>query len=183
MYIHLVGFFILLLTIFVFFTFLVKLLTSLIFKKTFPMKMMFAALTGLILTIAIYGYNQYFFTFNHLGGEFYKGPVDSPTKKYIANAYYMTYGGAVGGVNVWVEITYNDKKNKKKIIYYSDAKSNFSMKWTNEDTLSIINEDYEIPSSNRSIELDVEKEIYHDRGLACQSLLMKKEYETCYHGK
>ncbi|GAB3056637.1 hypothetical protein GCM10027286_20390 [Virgibacillus ainsalahensis] len=127
----------------------------------------------------IAGYNKYFFTFDTDDGEFYKGPVNSSTDKYIANAYYKPYGGATGGVNIWVEITDKDE-DEMKTIYYSDAKSDFSLEWKDEDTLYIVNEEPEYPSSNRSIELDVEKEIYHDSGLACQSWLMKKTYETCY---
>ncbi len=30
------------------------------------------------------------------------------------------------------------------------------------------------------IKLEIGKEIYHENGLACKSLLMKYEYETCY---
>lgn len=88
-----------------------------------------------------------------------EGPqlVLSPTGKYTANAYYEPYGGAgpSGGVHVWVEIT------------------------NNEDTLSIVNKD-EKPDTDRSIALTVEKEIYHENGLACKSLLMKNKYEKCY---
>ena len=57
------------------------------------------------------------------------------------------------------------------------------MEWKDETTLYIINEEPEYPSSNRSIELDIEREIYHDTGLACQSWLMKDEYETCYQNE
>jgi hypothetical protein len=106
--------------------------------------------------------------------------VNSTNEKYTANAYYMNYGGAAGGVNVWVEITYNDENGKPKTVYFSDAKSNFSMEWKDEDTLYIVYEEPEYPKSIRSIELEIGKEIYHESGLACKSLLMKDEYETCY---
>ncbi len=46
------------------------------------------------------------------------------------------------------------------------------MKWIDEDTLHIQN--------NGSVTLKVDKEIYHDDGWACKSILMKDEYETCY---
>lgn len=110
----------------------------------------------------------------------YKGPVNSPTEKNTANAYYMTYGGAAGGVNLWIEITYNDVDDKIETVYYSDAKSYFSMEWKDENTLYIINEEIKYPNSNRSIELEIGKEIYHESGLVCQSWLMKDQYETCY---
>ncbi|QOY35382.1 DUF5412 family protein [Anaerobacillus isosaccharinicus] len=179
-YLNLFGLLILFTTIIVILIFSFHLLIFTIKKKAFPKKLLIASFIGILLVSIQVGYSKYFFTFNTDDGEFYKGPVNSPTEKYTATAHYKTYGGAAGGVNLWVEITFNDEDNKIKTIYYSDAKSNFSMIWKNEDTLYIVNEEPNFPSSNRSIELNVEKEIYHDRGLVCKNLLMKKEYETCY---
>lgn len=106
-----------------------------------------------------------------------EGPeISSPTGKYSANAYYEPYGGAVGGVNVWVEITGGAEN---KVNYYADAKNIFQMNWIDEETLSITNNDGG-PDSNRNIVLKVANEIYHENGLACQSLLMKADYEECY---
>ncbi|MBM7602643.1 hypothetical protein JOC75_000613 [Metabacillus crassostreae] len=144
---------------------------------------MFATLSGVVLVSSIYIYETYFFTFSEINRASIQkgpGPVISPTEEYTANAYYEPYGGAAGGVNVRVEITNNYVKNKSQVVYYSDAKSNFAMKWLNEDTLYIINDEPDFPNSNRSIELEIGKEIYHRNGLACKSLLMKDEYETCY---
>ena len=152
-----------------------NIIISFIKKKQFPKKLLIATLSGVVLVSSIYIYEMYFFTFSEIDREFTQkgtGPVTSPTEAYTANAYYELYGGAAGGVNVWVEITDHDENNKKKTIYYSDANSNIDLTWTNEDTLFITNE-------NNSMKLNVEKEIYHDRGLACQSWLMKDEYETC----
>ena len=130
---------------------------------------------------AIFIYHEYFFTFNDIKGEFQDGPgpIISPTERYTANAYFQPYGGAAGGVNVWVEITDNND-GEKETIYYSDVNANFDLKWEDKDTLSIINEAPQYPDLNKSIKLDVEKEIYHDQGLACSSWLMQDEYETCY---
>lgn len=152
-------------------------------KKPFPKKLLITTLSGVILVSFIFLYKTYFFTFNEIDRASTKegpGPIQSPSGEYTANAYYEPYGGAAGGVNVWVEITNNKEKKQAKTIYYSDAKSNFSMEWVDEDTLSIVNDDPEYPNSNRSIKLEVDKEIYHESGLACKSLLMKNEYETCY---
>ena len=138
---------------------------------------------GVVLVSSIYIYEMYFFTFSEIDREYTQkgpGPVTSPTEKYTANAYYELYGGAAGGVNVWVEITYNNEKNKVQTVYYSDAKSNFSMEWLDEDTLYILNDEPDYPNSNRSIKLEIGKEIYHENGLACKSLLMKDKYETCF---
>ncbi|ASA22992.1 DUF5412 family protein [Paenibacillus donghaensis] len=179
-YLNLLGLLISLITVLIFLFFCFKLFAFFIKKKPFPKKLLLATLIGCGVVSAQLAYNKYFFTFDNLEGEFYKGPVNSPTNKYIANAYYMAYGGAAGGVNLWVDITYHDDDNNIKTVYYSDAKSNFSMEWKDEDTLYIVNEEPNFPSSNRSITLDIEKEIYHDRGLACQSWIMKDKFETCY---
>lgn len=107
--------------------------------------------------------------------------VSSPTGEYTAHAYYEPYGGAgpSGGVHVWIEIL-NNKAHTNKIVYYAEAKSQFSMKWLDEEKLSIVNKEPNYTNSNRSIVLRIDKEIYHENGLACQSLLMKDEYEKCY---
>ncbi|MFJ8063911.1 DUF5412 family protein [Psychrobacillus sp. NPDC096426] len=160
-----------------------NIIISFIKKKPFPKKLLIATLSGVVLVSSIYIYEMYFFTFSEIDREYTQngpGPVTSPTEKYTANAFYEPYGGAAGGVNVWVEITYNNEENKVETVYYGDAKSNFSMDWMDEDTLYILNEEPEYPNSNRSIELEIGKEIYHENGLACKSLLMKDDYETCY---
>ncbi|MFC5733288.1 DUF5412 family protein [Cytobacillus gottheilii] len=160
-----------------------RIIFSYIKKKPFPKKLLIGTLSSVILVSLIYLYDSYFFTFNAIDREniqFGPGPVTSPTEEYTANAYYEPYGGAAGGVNVWVEIKNNNEKNKAKTIYYGDAKSNFSMEWLDEDTLYILNDEPDFPNSNRSIKLEIGKEIYHENGLACKSLLMKDQYETCY---
>ncbi|SFE35362.1 hypothetical protein SAMN05192532_101454 [Alteribacillus iranensis] len=54
------------------------------------------------------------------------------------------------------------------------------MEWLDEYTLYTLNDSPDYPTSNRSIELEIGKEIYYGNGLACKSLLMKDDYETCY---
>ncbi|QUG43852.1 hypothetical protein KD050_14800 [Psychrobacillus sp. INOP01] len=170
-------------TIILFLILCANIIISFIKKKPFPKKLLIATLSGVVLVSSIYIYEMYFFTFSEIDREYTQngpGPVTSPTEKYTANAFYEPYGGAAGGVNVWVEITYNNEKNKVKTVYYGDAKSNLSMEWMDEDTLYILNDEPEHPNSNRSIELEIGKEIYHENGLACKSLLMKDDYDTCY---
>ena len=177
------GFLISFITVILFLILCVKIIISFIKKKPFPKKILIATLSGVVLVSSIYIYETYFFTFSEIDREYTQkgpGPVTSPTEKYTANAYYELYGGAAGGVNVWVEITYNSDNNKVKTVYYGDAKDNFSMEWLDEDTLYILNDDPDYPNSNRSIKLEIGKEIYHENGLACKSLLMKDKYETCY---
>ncbi|WP_445480685.1 DUF5412 family protein [Lysinibacillus irui] len=180
------GLFIALITIILFLILCASMMISTIKKKAFPKKMLIATLSGIVLTSSTFVYKMYFFSFSNIDRDFIqKGPrpIKSPTEKYDANAFYEPYGGAAGGVNVWVEITNNMKKSKLKTVYHSDAKSNFSMEWLDEDTLYIVNDDPNYPNSNRSIQLIIGKEIYHENGLACQSLLMKDEYETCYQNE
>ena len=170
-------------TVILFLILCVKIIISFIKKKPFPKKILIATLSGIVLVSSIYIYETYFFTFSEIDREYTQkgpGPVTSPTEKYTANAYYELYGGAAGGVNVWVEITYNSDNNKVRTVYYADAKDNISMEWLDENTLYILNDNPDFPNSNRSIKLDIGKEIYHENGLACKSLLMKDKYETCF---
>lgn len=162
----------------------IKLIINFFNKKSlFPKKLLLTTLSSATLFIGLFIYNNYFFAFELIDRTYMHngpGPINSPTDKYTANAFYEPYGGAAGGVNVWVEITYNDEKNKVKTIYYSDAKNNFFMKWIDEDTLYIQNNAPAYPNSDRSITLKVDKEIYHETGRACNSILMRDEYTTCY---
>lgn len=184
MNIYLIGTFFSFITVVVLITFCVKLYFYFAKKSSFPRKLLIFSLTGIVLVILLIGYTKYFFTFNHLEGEFYKGQVDSPTGKYTANSYFRNYGGAAGGTNVWVEITNNDENNKISTIYYSDGKGYFEMKWKDKNTIYIRNDGgTEEPGSDRSMELEIGKEIYDETGRACDSWLMKNEYETCYRNK
>jgi hypothetical protein len=177
------GLFIAFITVILFVILCVRIIVSFIKKKSFPKKLLIATLSGIVLVSSIYIFEVYFFTFNEIDRRYIQegpGPVTSPTEEYTANAYYEPYGGAAGGVNVWVEVTYNNEKNKVQTVYYADAKTDFSLEWVDEDTLSILNDEPDFPNSNRSIQLEIGKEIYHENSLACKSLLMKDEYETCY---
>jgi hypothetical protein len=137
-----------------------------------------------LVTLLIIGYKKYFFSFDSLGqGIYFKGPVDSPNGKYTANSYYKNYGGATGGAKVWVGITNNDN-NKITTIYYGEGSNNFEMKWKDENTIYIRNDEgYEYPDSDRSVELEIGKEIYDESGRACNSWIMKNENETCYQNQ
>lgn len=156
----------------------VMFLVSFIKKKPFPKKSFLAMLIGVVLVASIYVYKVYFFTFDTIDKTYMQngpGPVLSPDGAYSASAYFEPYGGAVGGVNVWVEIT-KEAEGDKKIIYYSDANDNILLDWVDEKRLFITN----AGPYNNSVKLNVEQEIYHDQGLACSSWLMKEEYEKCY---
>jgi len=184
LYLNTIGFFVFLLTLLLFFIFVSKLIILFFKRNHFPKKTLTAFVAGLVLFFGLFIYIQYFFTFRTIDKKLMqKGPesVSSPSGKYTANAYYEPYGGAgpSSGVNVWIEIS-NNENHTIKTIYYAAAKSQFSMEWLDEVKLSIVNHESKYTNSNRSIELNVDKEIYHENGLACQSLLMKDEYVTCY---
>lgn len=153
------------------------------FKKIkFPKKLAMTTAIGFTLFLAIFIYIQYFFTFALISKEHMQigaGPVFSPLENYAAQVYYEPYGGVFGGVNVWVEVT-NKLEDSTKTIYYADAKSEVSVRWDDETTLAITNVDPAYPNANRSMTLNIEHEIYHENGLACQSLLLLNSYETCY---
>ncbi|MFT8323014.1 MAG: DUF5412 family protein [Bacillus sp. (in: firmicutes)] len=138
----------------------------------------------LILLTSLVAYINYFYytyTFEFENGEIYNSPVHSPNNKYTAQAYFKTYGGAAGGVMMWIEVTHHDDHHRVETIYYSDAKSNFVMEWKDNDTLAIKNEDPEYPQENRNIELKVKKDIYDVMGGACNTPFVKNNYENCYH--
>jgi amino acid transporter len=178
--INAIGFFILLFTLIVFLIFMLKLVIYFYKRKGFPRKTLASTIIGFIMFLSIFIYIQYFFSFNDINrNDKQEGlEISSPSGKYTANAYYELYGGAAGGVNVWIEIT-NNIENTTKIIYYADAKNNFHMYWVDEESLSITNAGGGA-NSNRNVLLKVANEIYHENGLACQSLLMKSEFEKCY---
>ncbi|OEH93058.1 DUF5412 family protein [Bacillus solimangrovi] len=111
-----------------------------------------------VAVISIFAY--YHFTspqFNE--GELYVGPVTSPTGAYTANSYYETYGGAAGGVNIWVEITYHHESNKTNAIYYGPGRTGFDMEWVNEHTIYIENRSGTEFSEQKTIDVRTGKEV------------------------
>ena len=178
-----VGILILFFTLIIFLIFIIKLVIYFFNRKNFPRITLASTLIGVILFLGIFIYNEYFFTFDDINkNDKQEGPeISSPTGKYTANAYYEPYGGAAGGVNVWIEVT-NNAENTTKILYYADAKNYFQMSWLDEESLSISNSD-EWANSTPTVLLKVESEIYHENGLACQSVLMKNDYEECYRSE
>ncbi len=149
-------------------------------RRSFPRKTLISTLIGLTLFSGLFIYLEYFFTFDRIDrSQMQIGPeVSSPEGRYTAHAYYEPYGGAAGGVNVWIEVE-NHAANTVKTVYYADANPRISLTWTDEQTLAIENAG-EPPASDRNATLNVDTEIYHDTGSACKSLLMKNDYEQCY---
>ena len=143
-----------------------------------PRKTLYTFLISAILFCTIFIYIQYFFTFDAIQREdAQEGVVRlSPNEQATASVFYELYGGAAGGVNVWVEVQENNA-SAPRIIYYADAKQNVQLNWVDDETISITNAG---SGEQRNAVLHIKEDIYHENGLACQSLLLKDTYERCY---
>ena len=172
------GFFILLLLLLLLFIFVIQVIRYMFKKTKFPKKLAITIAIVFAILLAIFIRINFFFTFESIDRTWIQEgslPATSPNEQYVAKSYYEPYGGAVGGVNMWVEVT-DLVTDTTKVIYYADAKNYVSLQWQDDTTLFVTN-------GNRSKLLNVETEIYHENGLACQSLVMRSRYETCYQAK
>lgn len=172
------GLFIFLITLLLLFVLIIQLIRFAFKRIKFPKKLALTTITGCTVLLAIFMYINYFFTFESIDRTFMQDaslPATSPNEQYVAKSYYEPYGGAAGGVNMWVEVT-NSVTNSTKVIYYADAKNYVTLQWHDDTTLFVTN-------ANLSKVLNVETEIYHENGLACKSLLMRNSYETCYQAE
>ncbi|QDQ03130.1 hypothetical protein FOH38_23300 [Lysinibacillus fusiformis] len=134
------------------------------------------ATTCIILFCIYLIYNHFTYDFNYTNGEKDGKLVTSPNGTYSAQVYYQNYGGAAGGVNIFVNITFHLEDNVERTIYFSDAKSKVQLNWLEEEVLAITNYD---EYANRSVALKVGKEIYDEEGGACSTYKIKKNY-VCY---
>src|SRR5690606_25302007 len=93
---------------------------------------------GLVCIVAFLVYKNLSYEFN-----FDKGIKDtellSPSGDYTAQVYFHYYGGAAGGVNVYVNIISHTENNVESTVYASDAKSNFRIEWTDNNKLDVKN--------------------------------------------
>jgi hypothetical protein len=143
-------------------------------KKRYVVGMLLLA--SLLLLI---GYNRYFYTFRSLDhATLFLGPINSPDGTSQANAYYLNYGGAAGGVLYLVEVEHVET-GEKKLIYSSNAKEAFALTWKSSDTLAIRNESPKY-GEFRSVDLHVMTDIYEESGAACRSLVLRGKFKNCY---
>ena len=148
-------------------------------RITWPKKSLLLLVSVWSVCVGSFLVNYYFFTFNTIDRtDMQEGRlhVESPNGKWSASSYYELYGGAPGGVNVWIEVT-NEQTAETKIVYYADAKQDVSLSWDNEQSLTIRNEDQ---YSNATTTLNIETDIYDEFGRACRSVVMRGQYEHCY---
>ncbi len=169
------GFFIFLITLLLLFVLIIQLIRYTFKRIGFPKKLALTTVAGCTVLLAIFMYINYSFTFESIDRTFMQDaslPATSPNEQYVAKSYYEPYGGVLGGVNMWVEVT-DLVTDTTKVVYYADAKNYVNLQWQDDTMLFVTN-------ANLSKVLNVETEIYHENGLACQSLLMRGSYETCY---
>jgi len=138
-------------------------------------KLCICILISLFVLLDINVYKTLTFTFNDLKhGTPIGDALESPDNKYSAIAYAMPYGG----VDVRVEVI-NNKLKTKKTIYHADYKSDFELKWIDNKTLYIKNEDLDY-NDVKSKKLNIYNDIYDETGSACRSLVLKHQYKNCF---
>ena len=121
-------------------------------------------------------YSHFTYDFYYTNGENDGNVITSPNKVYSAQVYYQNYGGAAGGVNLFVNVIFHLENDIERTIYFSDAKGNVQLNWLDDELLLITNyNEYE----DRSIELVVLNEIYDEQGGACNTYKIKRNF-VCY---
>ncbi|HBU80270.1 MAG TPA: hypothetical protein DEF35_01305 [Paenibacillus sp.] len=104
--------------------------------------------------------------------------MPSPNGEYVAEMYGVPYGGAAGGVTIWVDVKKIIAPDvlSVKTIYRAEHHGANHLEWKNENTLRIENRN---EYSDDSITLNIDDEIYDGWGWACRSLRMKDQYVRC----
>ncbi|MCM3204714.1 DUF5412 domain-containing protein [Paenibacillus sp. CC-CFT742] len=132
----------------------------------------------LFMLVAYFNLRPYFSTFDRskLGELSYSIP--SRNGEYTAEIYGVPYGGAAGGVTIWVDVrkTNDSDASRVKTIYRAEHHGNNHLEWESENTLRIENwSEY----SDETMTLNIDDEIYDGQGWACKSLRMKDQYVRC----
>lgn len=135
----------------------------------------------LVLFAAVFLYfwlRPYFSTFDRSEQGDLAYTMPSPNGEYVAEIYGVPYGGAAGGVTIWVDVKKIVASDvfTVKTIYRAEHHGANHLEWENENTLRIENRN---EYSDDSITLNIDDEIYDGWGWACQSLRMKDQYVLC----
>ncbi|REK75068.1 DUF5412 family protein [Paenibacillus paeoniae] len=142
------------------------------------MKKWFILLGSLLLGLsACFIYMNLPYEFKYEEGEL-REEVTSPSGRYTAQYYDQMYGGAAGGVNLFVNIVSHLEDDAVRTVYFSDANSYFHIHWLNDDQLAIRH----LGGGDQSIVLTIGQEIYDGTGKACRNYAITKHY-TCYSKK
>jgi hypothetical protein len=104
--------------------------------------------------------------------------MPSPNGEYVAEMYGVPYGGAAGGVTIWVDVKKIIAPDvfAVKTIYRAKYHGANHLEWKNENTLRIENRNEYIDDSTT---LNIDDEIYDGWSWACRSLRMKDQYVRC----
>jgi len=132
----------------------------------------------IFILVAYFMLRPYFSTFDRSDQGDLSYSMPSQNGEYTAEIYGVPYGGAAGGVTIWVDVrkTNDLDASSVKTIYRAEYHGHNHLEWEGENTLRIENwSEY----SDESITLNFEDEIYDGRGWACKSLRMKDQYVQC----
>ncbi|WP_145328532.1 DUF5412 family protein [Paenibacillus xylanexedens] len=120
----------------------------------------------------------YLSTFDRSGEGDLSSSMSSPNGEYTAELYGVPYGGAAGGVTIWVDVrkTADSNASNAKSIYRAEYHGGNHLEWESDNTLRIENwSEY----SNETVTLNIDEEIYDGWGWACTSLRTKNQYIRC----
>lgn len=120
----------------------------------------------------------YLSTFDRSGEGDLSSSISSPNGEYTAELYGVPYGGAAGGVTIWVDVrkTADTSASNAKSIYRAEFHGGNHLEWESDNTLRIENwSEY----SNETVTLNIDEEIYDGWGWACSSLRTKDQYVRC----
>ncbi|WP_315794944.1 DUF5412 family protein [Paenibacillus sp. BIC5C1] len=134
-----------------------------------------------VLFAAVFLYfwlRPYFSTFDRSKQGDLSYSMPSRNGEYTAEIYGVPYGGAAGGVTIWVDVKKTNALNDSivKNIYRAEYHGHNHLEWKSENTLRIENWNEYV---DETITLNIDEEIYDGRGWACQSLRMKDQYVRC----
>jgi len=125
----------------------------------------------LVLFAAVFLYfwlRPYFSTFDRSEKGELSYSMPSRSGEYTAEIYGVPYGGAAGGVTIWVDVkkTNAPEDATVKTIYRAELHGNNHLEWESENT-------------DETITLNIDDEIYDGWGWACKSLRMKDQSVRC----
>ncbi|SLK04378.1 MULTISPECIES: DUF5412 family protein [unclassified Paenibacillus] len=134
-----------------------------------------------VLFAAVFLYfwlRPYFSTFDRSEQGDLSYSMPSRNGEYTAEIYGVPYGGAAGGVTMWVDVKKTNDPNDSTVknIYHAEYHGHDHLEWESENTLRIENWDEYV---DETITLNIDEEIYDGWGWACQSLRTKDQYVRC----
>jgi|GEM_PF-3139885 hypothetical protein len=139
-------------------------------------------LSAVILAAAVYGCWSYVhdreqaYIFHYTEGLPFNPPITTQDGAYSAQAFYITWGGAAGGVSMYVNVTDHRQQDSLRTVYYADTHTEPNISWTDNHTLLIENHD---EYNNFDATADVSTDVYDSSGRACLASAIQTSYR-CY---